>query len=163
MCKRYRIFIKTLVGRKISVLSEKEYYHVHNEYGEIINASEISKGDDAIADVWDEYNTEQFPDTKRGKYQNILLTGNDIKLSMSKNISKNLKENFQNHKRKYNVSLTFYHENIYLKIEDFLVDNKQKYFDQYNESEVEVLSKPSAYVQSKNLESILNSMNVFLL
>ena len=33
-----------------------------------INASEISNGDDAIAGVCNEYNPEQVPDTKHGKY-----------------------------------------------------------------------------------------------
>ena len=32
------------------------------------NASEISNGDDKIADVWNEHNTEQVPDRKGGKY-----------------------------------------------------------------------------------------------
>ena len=94
---------------------KKEYDHVHTEYGKIINASEISNGDDAIANVWNEYNTEQFPDTKRSKYQNSLLTDDYRKLGMSKNIYRNLKEKFQNHKWKHNVSPTFYHENIYQK------------------------------------------------
>ena len=57
---------------------------------------------------------------------------------MSNYISKNLKKNFQNYKRKRNVSLTVYHEKYTGKLEDFLVDNKPKYFD---ESEVEVLPK----------------------
>ena len=109
-----------------------------------MNASEISNGDDAIADIWNEHNPEQFHDTKRGKYQNSFITNNDRNLIMSNNISKILKERFQKHKWKHNVSLTMYHENLpkQLKIlEDFLVDNKPKYF---NESEVEVLPKPSA-------------------
>ena len=45
------------------------------------------------------------------------------------------------------------------KLKDFLVDNKPKYF---NESEVEVLPKPSADVQS-NYSDFFNSMNVLLL
>ena len=44
-------FIKTLVGRNITVLEEKEYNHVRTEYGEINNASDISNGDGAIADI----------------------------------------------------------------------------------------------------------------
>ena len=63
---------------------------------------------------------------KCGKYQHCLLTDNDKNLSMSKNISRNLKEGFQNHKRKHNASLTFYHEKNTKKLEDFLVDNKPK-------------------------------------
>ena len=44
-------FIKTLVGRNITVLEEKEYNHVRTEYGEIINASDISNGDGAITGI----------------------------------------------------------------------------------------------------------------
>ena len=47
-----------VVGRNIIVLSEQEYYHVQVEYRKIINASEISNGDDAIADIWNEHNSE---------------------------------------------------------------------------------------------------------
>ena len=64
-------------------------------------------GDDAKADVWNEYNTEKVPNTKRGIYQNNLLIDDDRKLNISKSISRNLKDNFQNHKLKHNVSLTF--------------------------------------------------------
>ena len=99
-----------MVGRNIIVLSEQEYYHVQVEYRKIINASEISNGDDTIADVCNEHNPEQVPDTKRGKYQTSLITDYDINLSMSKNISKNSEEKFQNHKRKHNAILTGYHD-----------------------------------------------------
>ena len=47
-----------MVGRNIAVLSEKEYDNSRTEYGEIINVSETSNGVDAMADVWNEYNTE---------------------------------------------------------------------------------------------------------
>ena len=63
---------------------------------------------------------------------------------MSKNISKNLKENFQDDKWKHNGGLTVYHEKFTEKLEIILVDNKPIYFD---ESEVEVLPKPSSDVQ----------------
>ena len=92
--KNLSVFVRNVVGRNITVLSEKWYDHVRTEYEEIINASEISNGDDAISDVWNEYNTEKVPNTRRGKYQNSLLTDDYRKLSMSKIISKNLKENF---------------------------------------------------------------------
>ena len=84
-----------MVRRNINALSEEEYNHVWAEYGKFINASKISNGDDAIADVWNEHNREQVPDTKRGERQNVLLTDDDIILSMSNNISKNLKKNFR--------------------------------------------------------------------
>ena len=54
----------------------------------------MSNGDDAISGVWNWYNPVKVPDTKHGKYQNSLLTDNIKKLSMSKNISSNLKYNF---------------------------------------------------------------------
>ena len=62
-----------MVGRKITVLSKLKYYHVPTEYGEIINASKISNYDGAIADVLNEYNPQQVPDIKRGKYQTVCL------------------------------------------------------------------------------------------
>ena len=36
--------------------------HVQTEYGEIVNASEISNGKDEIDDVWNEYIREKVPD-----------------------------------------------------------------------------------------------------
>ena len=72
---------------------------------------------------------------------------------MSNKISLNLKKNFKNNKWKHNVSLTAYHEKFTKKLEDVLVDKKPKYFDEY---EVEVLPKPSADIQSKDSENILN-------
>ena len=46
---------------------------------------------------------------------------------------------------------------------EFFVDSKPIYFDEYYESEEEVLSKSSTDVQYKKLENMLNSMNAFLL
>ena len=63
-----------------------------------------------MADVWNEHNPEKVIDTEHSKYQNSLLTDDDIKLSISNKSSKNLKENFHNHKRKHNAILTVYHE-----------------------------------------------------
>ena len=110
-CKKLFTFIQRMVGRNITVF-KKIYDHVRTEYGEIINASKISNGDDAIADVLNKYNPQQVLDTKHGKYQNILPTDDDIKMSMSRNFSTNFKENFQKQKWKHNMSLKFYHENI---------------------------------------------------
>ena len=72
-----------MVGRNNTVFSKTEYDHVPTEYGENINASEILNSDDAIASVFNEYNPQQVPDKKCGKYQNSFLTGDDRKLSMS--------------------------------------------------------------------------------
>ena len=69
----------------------------------IINASKVSSGADAIYDVWNEHKPEQVCDKKCCIHQNSLLTDNDINLSMSRNIYKNLKEKFHNNKRKHNV------------------------------------------------------------
>ena len=56
--KKLQTFIKTVVGRNITVISEQEYDYVPTEYKKNINASEISNGDDAIADIWNEHNSE---------------------------------------------------------------------------------------------------------
>ena len=45
--------------------------------------------------------------------------------------------------------LKFYHEKYTKTLEGFLVDNKPIYFYGYDESEEEVLPKPSADIQSK--------------
>ena len=89
-----------MVGRNIIVLLTTEYDHFRTECLEIIYVSEISNGDDVEAEVWDEYKSQQVPDTILGKYQDSFLTNNDRKLNMSRNISRNLKEIFQDHKRK---------------------------------------------------------------
>ena len=73
-----------MVGRNITILLKIEYDHVRTEYGEIINASEISNGDDAIDDVWNEYNPQQVTDNRCVKHQKNLLTDDDINLSMSR-------------------------------------------------------------------------------
>ena len=72
------------MGGDITVLLKQEYDHVQTELGEIINASGISNCDDAIADVWNEYNPRQVPDIKSCKYQNSLLTDDDRNLIMSR-------------------------------------------------------------------------------
>ena len=54
-----------MVGRNINVPSQIEYKNFWIEYGEFINASEISNGDDAIDDVWNVYNHENVPDQMR--------------------------------------------------------------------------------------------------
>ena len=41
-----------MFGENITFLSKIEYNNVPIEYGEIINAYDISIGDDAIDDVW---------------------------------------------------------------------------------------------------------------
>ena len=64
-CDKLHTFIKCVVGRNITVLSRTEYDHVQIEYGKIINASEISNGDDAIDDVCNEYNYHKVPDKTR--------------------------------------------------------------------------------------------------
>ena len=70
---------------------------------------------------------------------------------MSKNISTNFKESSKNHKRKHIMSLTFYHEKNPKKLKAlWLITNHIV----LNESEVEVLPKPSAYNQSEYLKNI---------
>ena len=67
-----------------------------------------------------------IPNEKRDKYQNTLLSDSDISLIVSRNFSKNLKENFLNHKRKHTVGLFFWHKLNTKKIQYVLVDNKQE-------------------------------------
>ena len=50
---------------------------IPSEYGEIVNASENSKGIDEIYDVWNESDNEKVPHKKRGKYHNSFLTDKD--------------------------------------------------------------------------------------
>ena len=38
-CKKFRTFVKIVIGSNIKVLSEIEYDHVRTDYGEIMNAS----------------------------------------------------------------------------------------------------------------------------
>ena len=45
-CTKWRSLIKTVVGRNITVLSKKWLDTVQSEYGDIVNASEISIGID---------------------------------------------------------------------------------------------------------------------
>ena len=49
------------------LLSIKKTDHVRTKYGEIVNASEISNGNDDIDDFWNESNNEKVPDIKGGK------------------------------------------------------------------------------------------------
>ena len=65
--------------------------NVQPEYGEIVNASEISNGIYEIDDVWNESVNEKVADKKRGKYHNIFLTDDDRSLSVSRNFYKNFK------------------------------------------------------------------------
>ena len=51
-CKKWRSLIKTVVGRNITVLSSKKINIFQSEYGEIVNAYEISIGIDEIYYVW---------------------------------------------------------------------------------------------------------------
>ena len=55
------------------MILKQEYDDVRIEYGEIINTSEISNGDDAIDDVWNVYNHKKFTDRKHGTFINSLL------------------------------------------------------------------------------------------
>ena len=47
---------------------------------------------------------------KRGKYLSSFLPGDDRSLSISRKFYKKFKENFTNHKLKYNVSVNMWHE-----------------------------------------------------
>ena len=59
--------------------------------------------------------------------KNSLINYDDIKLIISRQSYRNLKDNFTNHKQKHNVSLTLNHETNTKTLEDFLVDNKPEF------------------------------------
>ena len=52
-CNKWRILVKIFVGSNIKVLSKTELDHVLLEYGEILNYSGISTGDE-IYYVWNQ-------------------------------------------------------------------------------------------------------------
>ena len=56
--------------------------NVRSEYGDIVNASEISNGIDEIYHVWNESDNENAPDKNAGKYHNSLVTDDDRSLSV---------------------------------------------------------------------------------
>ena len=60
-----------MFDRNITVLSEKEYDHIRTEYREIINASEISNGDDTIDDVWNLYNHQKLSDKNAVNFKTV--------------------------------------------------------------------------------------------
>ena len=76
----------------------------------MINYSEISNGDDAINDAWNVYNHQKVLDKKCGKFQNKLITDDDIKLMISRKSSSNLKRKKPKNKQTHTVSLTLHHE-----------------------------------------------------
>ena len=59
-CNKWSVLIKRLVGRKITVISKSDLYHVRFEYGEIVNSSEISN-DDEINYVWNQWDDGTGP------------------------------------------------------------------------------------------------------
>ena len=60
-----------MVGRNITVLSKIEFDHVRIEYGEIINAYEISNGYDAIDDAWNVYDHQKVPDKNAVNFKTV--------------------------------------------------------------------------------------------
>ena len=71
-----------MVGRTSNSFQNKNIIVPGMETEKSLMLQKYSNGDDKIPDVCNEHNTEQVPDTKRGKYQNCLLTDDDISLSM---------------------------------------------------------------------------------
>ena len=84
-----------------------------------------------------------------------MLSDNDRSLIISRNISRNLKEYFPNHKRKHNVSLVSWSK--YQRTWALFGDKKQ---ESWYDSEVKVLLKKSSDGK-KQLNLTLNSINVF--
>ena len=85
--KKWSSLIKKFVDRNIKVLSITELDAVRLENGGIINSSEISTGLDDINDVWNQSDNETFLDKKRTKSNRIFLTGDDIRLMVSRKLS----------------------------------------------------------------------------
>ena len=97
-CNKWRSLIKRVVGRNVKVLSKTELDNVRLEYGEIVNSSEISTGDE-INDVWN----QSYDETglkKRRKSNISFFTDDDIRLKVSRKSSNERKHNFPYHQRK---------------------------------------------------------------
>ena len=56
------VYLKNEVRRNINILSNQKYNDFCIEYGEINNASFLSKGDDEIDYVWNVYNSQNISD-----------------------------------------------------------------------------------------------------
>ena len=65
--------IKSVVGKKITVPSKRELDTIWSEYGEIVNASEISIGIDKIYDVWNESDIETVPEINAVNITSVCL------------------------------------------------------------------------------------------
>ena len=91
---------KNVVERSINILSKQEYDDVWIECGEIMNASIITKGDDAIDYSWNVYNSQKFTNRKCGKFTNRFISEDDIKEMISRKAYKEIKEKFPEKKRK---------------------------------------------------------------
>ena len=63
-CKKWRSFIKTVIGKNITVLSKIELNVVLFEYGGIVYYYEISNGIYDIDDVWNPSDDYTGPDKK---------------------------------------------------------------------------------------------------
>ena len=118
-------FIKTVDGRNINVFSKKGLDTVRSEYGEIVNASEISIRIDKTYDVWNESDIEGVPG-KNGKHPSSFLIDDDRSLSFSSKFYNLFKDIFPNYKWKHNVSINLWHEVYNKNLEYFMVDNKQE-------------------------------------
>ena len=82
--------IKTVIGRKITVIYIKKLDTDHSEYGDIINSSTISISLDEMYGVWNESYIETVQG-KTGKYLRSFITDDNRSLSVSSSFSKKLK------------------------------------------------------------------------
>ena len=99
-----------MVKKNITILSKQEYDDVWVEYVEMINTSIITKGDHAIDSFWNVYNSQKYPDRKRGKFTNRFISEDDRKDMISGKNFRNSKDNFTEKKRKHNASLTVFYK-----------------------------------------------------
>ena len=103
---------------------KKKCNDIRIKYGEIVNASENSNGEDAIDDVWNVYNIQKVPDRKCGNFSKKCITEDDRRDMTSKKVSRKSKETFPENKRKHNVSLAVLNETQTKNHEVFFVNNK---------------------------------------
>ena len=158
-CKKLRNLITTVVGIKIAIISKQEYYNVRIEYGESINESVTPKGDDAVDDVCNVYNSKKVPNINEGKLTNSIISDDKRKYMTSRKASRKLKGKILE-KGKYSVSLKVSNEKntknlrfIWLKTNQYIV----------LKTEQEQLPKHSEDGQNKYLKRTFIQINAFLL
>ena len=81
-----------------------------------------------IDEIWNVYNSQKFPDRKRGKFTNSFISEVDRKYMISGKAYRKLKNNLLENKRKHNASITMFYETNTKTFEAFLGLKKQIFF-----------------------------------